>query len=102
NESRVAAAGRFFFPLHTSQSADFSIGPGIGIVHRNLHPPAPAASTSTNEGHVEGAVQIRAFIVPNVALSASAGVGLIFTNGNNSAVVGGQVGGQLGVTYFFF
>ena len=102
NFSTVAAAGRFFFPLHTSQSADFSIGPGVGIVHTNNHPGAPNPDTTVNEGHVEGAVQIRAFIVPNVALSASAGVGVVFTNGSNRGVIGGQVGGQLGVTYFFW
>jgi len=45
--------GRFFFPLHTSQSADFSIGPGVGIVHTNNHPGAPNPDTTVNEGHVE-------------------------------------------------
>jgi len=103
NSSSVAVAGRFFFPVHKSQSADFSVGPGIGIVHTTPHPPAGApAQASANEVHAEGALQIRAFIVPNVALSASAGLGLVFTNGNNSAIIGGQLGGALGVTYFFF
>jgi Tfp pilus assembly protein PilZ len=51
---------------------------------------------------LEGAAQIRAFIVPNVALSASAGLGLVLTKDNNSATIGGQLGGTFGVTYFFF
>jgi hypothetical protein len=104
NSSTVAVAGRFFFPLHRSQSADFSIGPGIGLVH-NSHDPdgaGPEPNVNNNEVHVEGAVQIRAFVVPNVALSASAGLGAIFTNGNNDFRIAGQVGGSLGVTYFFF
>jgi hypothetical protein len=105
--SKVAVAGRLFFPLHTSQSADFSIGPGLGLERTTSHPGAPPGapappSVSVNAVHLEGAVQIRAFIVPNVALSASAGVGAVFTNGNNSAVIAGQVGGVLGITYFFF
>jgi hypothetical protein len=107
DNSTTAVAGRFFFPLHTSQSADFSIGPGIGLERTTHHPGAPPdapapPSTTTNAVHVEGAVQIRAFVVPNVALSASAGVGAVFTNGNNSALIAGQVGAVLGITYFFF
>ena len=103
DDSVTAVAGRFFFPLHVSPSADFSIGPGVGLEHRTHHAgPPPEVSTSTNAAHVEGAIQIRAFIVPNVALSASAGVGAVFRSGNNSAVIGGQLGGALGVTYFFF
>ncbi len=94
-------AGRLFFPLHASQSADFSIGPGIGLEHRTHHAP-DGSNTSADAVHLEGALQIRAFIVPNVALSASAGLGLVFTNGRNTAVIGGQLGGALGITYFFF
>jgi hypothetical protein len=100
DSSTVAVAGRLFFPVHKSPSADFSVGPGIGVVHTTPHPPPPR--DTVDEIHAEGAVQIRAFIVPNVALSASAGLGLVFNRGNNSAVIGGQLGGQLGVTYFFF
>jgi hypothetical protein len=104
NDSVTRVAGRFFFPLHTSPSADFSIGPGIGFEHATHqeggNPPPPRVSV--NSVHLEGAAQIRAFVVPNVALSATAGIGAVFTNGNNSAVIGGQLGGALGITYFFF
>jgi hypothetical protein len=104
NGSEVRVAGRFFFPLHRSQAADFSIGPGIGILRRSSDPDGggPEPSVSATEVHVEGAAQIRAFIVSNVALSASAGLGAIFSNGNNEFRIDGQVGGALGVTYFFF
>ena len=104
DDSITRVAGRFFFPLHISPSADFSIGPGIGFeraTHRPGGEPTPP-SVSVNSVHLEGAVQIRAFLVQNVAFSATAGVGAVFTNGNNSAVIGGQLGGALGVTYFFF
>ncbi len=101
DDSSLAVAGRFFFPVHRSQSADFSLGPGIGLVHQSHHPD-DAPSTSINPIHLEGAAQIRAFVVPNVALSATAGLGAVLTKNNNSALIGGQVGAAFGVTYFFF
>ena len=53
--------------------------------------------------HLEGAAQIRAFVVPNIALSATAGLGVVLNkDNNNSATIGGQLGGSFGVTYFFF
>jgi hypothetical protein len=103
NDTNLAIAGRFFFPLHHSQAADFSIGPGVGLVHGQHDAPPPATGTnSTNQFHLEGALQIRAFVVSNVALSASTGLGLVVENGNNRAIIGGQVGASLGITYFFF
>jgi len=40
---------------------------------------------------------------PYVAISATAGIGVVFANGDNNdrAVIGGQVGGSFGITYFF-
>ena len=106
DSSSLAVAGRFFFPLHRSQSADFSVGPGVGLVHTSVHDPdgdGPQEGTSTTPIHLEGAAQIRAFIVPNIALNATAGLGIVLNNKNdNSATIGGQLGGSLGVTYFFF
>ena len=103
NDTELDLAARFFFPLHKSQNADFSIGPGIGLVHFD-HGDAPGDNALDNAVHLEGAAQIRAFLVSNVALSASVGVGAIFGNGSNhnAAVLGGQVGGAFGITYFFF
>lgn len=105
NDSQIAVAGRFFFPLHRSQAADFSLGPGIGFVHTTHDPDGdgPNERTSANPIHLEGAAQIRAFLVPNVAVNATAGLGVVLNNDNqNSATFGGQLGGSLGITYFFF
>ncbi len=104
NDSTLAVAGRLFFPVHRSQSADFSLGPGIGLQHVSHDPDGdgPQGRQSSNPIHLEGAAQIRAFIVPNIALSASAGLGIVLTKDNNSATIGGQLGGSFGVTYFFF
>ena len=101
DDSSLAVAGRFFFPVHRTQFADFSLGPGVGLVHQTHHPDGQP-SVSTNPLHLEGAAQIRAFIVQNVALSATAGLGMVLTKNNNSATIGGQLGGSFGVTYFFF
>ena len=103
-DSSVAVAGRLFFPVHRTQSADFSVGPGIGLVHMTHDPDGdgPQGRVSTNPIHLEGAGQIRAFVTPNVALSATLGLGIVMANNNNSALIGGQVGGSFGVTYFFF
>jgi hypothetical protein len=104
NDSALAIAGRVFFPLHRTAVADFSIGPGLGLVHITHDPDGDGALSrvSTNPVHLEGAAQIRVFAVPNVAISASAGIGAVITSDNNSAVIGGQLGGSFGVTYFFF
>ena len=104
--SEVDVAARFFFPLHRSQYADFSVGPGVGLAHVSVHDPddaGPATSSSSTPIHVEGAAQIRAFIVPNVALNATGGLGVVLNKENdNSATFGGHLGGSFGVTYFFF
>jgi hypothetical protein len=104
--SSLAVAGRFFFPVHRSQFADFSLGPGVGLEHVTTHDldgPGPQGSVSSTPIHLEGAAQIRAFIVPNIALNASAGLGIVLNNENsNYATIGGQLGGSFGVTYFFF
>jgi len=106
DHSDLAVAGRFFFPLHRTQYADFSVGPGIGLVHRTNHDPdgpGPQGSTTATPIHLEGAAQIRAFIVPNVALNATGGLGVVLnTDNDNKATFGGQLGADFGVTYFFF
>ena len=104
NDSSLAVAGRLFFPVHRSQSADFSLGPGVGFVHQTHDPDGdgPNERVSTNPIHLEGAAQIRAFVVPNIALSAAAGLGVVIVKDNNTATIGGQLGGSFGVTYFFF
>lgn len=103
-DSSLDLAARLFFPVHRTQVADFSIGPGLGLRHVTHDPDGdqPLGRVSTNPVLIEGAAQIRAFLVPNVALSASLGIGAELTKDNNSAVITGQVGSSFGLTYFFF
>jgi hypothetical protein len=103
NHSTVALAARLFFPVHRVASADFSVGPGLGFVHIDRGQPNPGAPNDTeNQFHAEGAFQIRAFVVPNVALSGSAGLGIVAASGGTTVTIGGTVGGSFGITYFFF
>jgi hypothetical protein len=87
----IAASARFFYHVHTAQAADFSLGGGVGFQN---------SEGNDNIVHVELSAQIRAFIVSNVALSGTLGLGLR-TADRNDFVVSGQTTGILAVTYFF-
>ncbi len=107
--TRLALGGQFLFHLSTSAQSDFSIGPGLTIQRHTTDGPG---GDETNVD-IEILAQIRAFIVPNVALSASLGFlvvtvdnnslagGITSGGGGNTVAFGGQVLGALGITYFF-
>src|SRR5262245_43258444 len=63
--------GRFFYVLHSSMAADFSLGGGLGLLMYG-DDQGPGDNDATDI-ILEGAAQIRAFVVPNVAIGASAG-----------------------------
>jgi hypothetical protein len=94
--------GRFWYHVHSAAFADFSLGGGLGLLR-----------VVENDGrdHLDVALQvggqIRAFIVPNVALLADLGVGAYFGD-NDSLFIGGEgiggysfLQGTLGIAYFF-
>jgi hypothetical protein len=101
--------GRFFYHLHEMPGADFSIGGGLALVLTEQ------GDFSDNTIHLEGAAQIRLFIVPNVALSGS--LGLVVLTADDGVVsggpiaggrtaesfygIGGQLNASLGVIYYF-
>lgn len=97
----IGVGGRFFFVLHRGQSADFSIGGGLGFVHEN-----PEAGDSTTDIHLEGAAQIRAFLAPSVAFSTSLGLGIVLADGEDGGrdiiTLGGHTIVNAGITYFFW
>ena len=114
NTTSFTIGGRFWYHVHAGSFADFSVGGGLGYVHWNdytvVRPPA-----SRNDLTLEVGGQIRAFIVPNVALLADLGFGATFGN-NDNIMIGGQsvtssgspegpannfVVGTLGIAYFF-
>ena len=98
----ISLAGRFFFTIHRAERADFSIGGGIGLINTDL---ADEGGTAI---HLEGAAKIRAFLVPNVALSASLGLLIVASDdedliddADTISLGNAQLGGAFGLTYFF-
>jgi hypothetical protein len=102
-------AGRFWYHLHAASFADFSAGGGVGLVRWVYAPGTPASDTQWDVSMEVGS-QIRAFIVPNVALMADLGLGITFATNDDDILVGGQsvggggynfVTGTLGIAYYF-
>jgi hypothetical protein len=109
-----SVGGRFWYHVHAASFADFSVGGGIGFVSWTRDPGGPA-DDSRLDLSLEVGGQIRAFIVPNVALLADLGLGATF-GGDDNIMIGGQaitgsgepegpanqfVVGTLGIAYFF-
>ena len=94
-ETALALGGRFYYHLHSSTAADFSLGGGLGLVTIDND-----ADDSITNIHLEAGGQVRTFVVPNVALSASLGLAVVAGDGDLVALTGQLVGG-LGLSYFF-
>lgn len=89
--------GRAYYHMHASADADLGIGGGLILVHV----PGRGNGDSADVVYVEVGAQIRAFLTPNVALSASAGA-VIMTADANGFLVTGQALGAFGLHYYFF
>jgi hypothetical protein len=89
--------GRIWYHLHAATHADFSVGVGLLLdSHRN--PPADRRMDVL----LDLGGQIRAFIVPNVALLGSLGMGIsIRDNSDDVLQIGGKPLGEIGIAYFF-
>lgn len=105
----VSFGGRFWYHLHAASFADFSAGGGIGFTRWVQNPGVRGAEDSHFDVSLEVGGQIRAFIVPNVALMGDLGFGATFGS-NDDILIGGQslggggrgfVLGSLGIAYFF-
>ena len=113
NTTDFSLGGRFWYHLHAASFADFSLGGGVGII-RWVQDPGGGGESDNLDVSLEVGGQIRAFIVPNVALLADLGVGATF-GGNDNILIGGQTVtgagspeggsnfavGTLGIAYFF-
>lgn len=92
----IEVGGRFFFHVASTASADFSIGGSVGVANQGQGPGAD----STTVVFIEPGFQIRAFIVPNVALSFTGGLSV--GAGDVSTVeISAQAVGIAGVHYYF-
>lgn len=88
--------GRFFYHVASTATSDFSVGGGIGIQSQNNPDPLGRLTLL----FLEPAFQIRAFVVPNVALSFTGGI-TIGTIDADDVLISGQVFGNAGVHYYF-
>lgn len=94
--SSFGLGARFFYVVHESKTADFSLGGGAAVTH---HDPDPGRSRS--RVHIEGALQIRIFLASNVALHGTVGLGFGFGDEAFLINLGGQLTGGFGLTYYF-
>lgn len=93
--------GRFWYTIHGGGLADLSVGGGLGF----------ASDEEGDDGtdvHFEAGLKMRLFLVSNVALSATVGLGFIFEDDDDgdgaeddSFVLAGQNVSGMGITYFF-
>jgi hypothetical protein len=90
-------AGRFWYHISSSQAADFSLGGGLGVVSID---PAGEGTEGTTDIEIDAGAQVRAFIVPNVAISASLGLAIL-TGDADAVSLTGDVTGSAGIIYFF-
>lgn len=97
NNSTFDIGGRFWYHLHAAAHADFSVGVGLLLdSHRN--PPADRQMDVL----LDLGGQIRVFLVPNVALLGSLGLGIsIRDNRDDVLQIGGKPLGEIGIAYFF-
>lgn len=95
DNSEVDVGGRFFYHLASTASSDFGVGGLIGI-----------QSVPNNAGNrqtfliIEPGFQIRTFIVPNVALSFTAGMEIGAADASELNITGNIIG-QGGIHYYF-
>jgi hypothetical protein len=96
SQTDIAVGGRFWWHLHTSTAADFSLGGGIGFVLIDREDPLD----DQTDIHIDGGAQVRTFVVPNVALAASLGLAIVSGDADFVGITG-QLFGSIGATYFF-
>lgn len=100
DDTDYTVGGRFYYHVHHTGGADFGIGGQLGWF-----------SDEENDNRstllfAEPGIEIRAFVVPNVALSVNAGIIIGLSDADGTAVTGGQLGngvtGGAGLHYYFF
>ena len=92
-DTTVSIGGRFFWHAHKSENADFSLGAGLGLTHIN--------DADLDILHVEAVGQIRFFVAPAVAISATMGVALQSLDGDVVGLGTDLLGGA-GISYLFY
>jgi hypothetical protein len=94
-ETRFDVGGRFWYHIHSAQSADFSLGGGLGVINIDQ-----GDDEGTTDIEIDAGAQMRAFIVPNVALSVSLGL-VVLTGDADAIAITGDLLGAAGIAYYF-
>jgi hypothetical protein len=101
NNSTVDVGGRFFFHIASTAMSDFSLGGSLGIENAN---DAGNPNNRHTDVFIEPSFQIRAFIVPNVALSFTGGIVIGAADISEldlTSNTSGRVTGMAGIHYYF-
>jgi hypothetical protein len=98
DDTYVALGARFFYHLHSTAMSDFSVGGSFGLGSVGDGDPDTDNPTLVV---IEPGIQLRAFVVSNVALSFTAGIGIGVADAEG-VLLDGQLTGGAGVHYYFF
>lgn len=94
NNAAIDIGGRFYYHVASTASSDFGIGGTLALQSIDT---APSRTTNLI---IEPGFQIRAFIVPNVALSFTAGIEIATADASEVKLTGNIIG-QGGIHYYF-
>lgn len=95
DNSTVDVGGRFFYHVASTASADFGLGGSLGIQSA-----VNGAGDRVSNVFIEPSFQIRAFIVPNVALSFTGGIEIGAADASELNLTGNIIG-EGGIHYYF-
>lgn len=93
-----AFGGRFFWHIHQTAASDFGLGAGLGFLSDDIVP----ADDRNLAVFLEPSLQIRTFIIPNVALSFTAGFSFGLADAEGTDLTAGGLELLGGVHYYFF
>lgn len=92
----VGLGGRFWYALSQTSRSDFSVGGGLALLIDD-----DMMGDDEVDVEIDFGAQLRAFIVPNVALSATLGFGIVVADGDDFVGLVGDLLGEVGIAYFF-
>lgn len=96
DDTDVGIGGRFWYAISQTERSDFSVGGGLALLIDD-----DMAGDDDTDIELDLGAQLRAFIVPNVAISATLGFGVVVTDGDDFLGLVGDLLGQVGISYFF-